>query len=371
MILYQLLSNILKSPSNFEFNETKVFIKYLPVLGVFLGLIMWMFDSLVDVFIIKSQDKLITAIFTDDSTEMWMRTLVMLVFVVSAFVVQHFMRKQLQIEFELCQRQNERDMYLKELEKSYLELEFAQANAEKANGIKKQFLANMSHELRTPLNAIIGYAELMREEMEGDIALGVYRDDCRKINLAGKHLLTLINELLDLSKIESGKMEVKIEPFELDDLLTSVHTLMEANLRSDNNVLKVDCSADTATVFSDKTKLKQIILNLLSNASKFTANDEILMTVNNFKLDDNEWLLITISDNGAGIPNHKIESIFAEYEQQGKSSEKNRKGNGLGLALSRRLAHLLGGDLVVTSEEHKGTKCFLTFPVDRRSKFAA
>ncbi|MDF2714439.1 MAG: response regulator [Paenibacillus sp.] len=240
------------------------------------------------------------------------------------------------------------------------ELAKARDEAVEASLIKSQFLANMSHELRTPLNAIIGYSEMLMEDAadSGDTLIA---GDLEKINTAGKHLLALINDILDLSKIEAGKMDMFIEHCDLSgvirDVLTTVHPLIVKN----KNVLEVDTVPDIVTN-TDVTKLRQILLNLLSNASKFTTGGTIRVSVTRQAEGERRGFLISVSDTGIGMTPEQIESLFQSFTQGDSSTTRKYGGTGLGLAISQRFCEMMGGKIYVESTYGQGSTFTVWLP---------
>jgi len=227
-----------------------------------------------------------------------------------------------------------------------------------ANRLKSQFLANVSHELRTPLNAIIGFTRLVLRKTEGQIA-PLQQANLQKVLISAEQLLSLINGLLDLSKIEAGRMDVYPTSFDVGELLHAAASTVEPMLNADRVRLAVKISPDVPTLHTDREKLKQIVLNLLSNAAKFTEAGEI--TVSAWRNDAD--LAVSVSDTGIGIPKEALQYIFEEFRQVDMSSTRTRAGTGLGLAIVRRLARLLGGDVVAESELGHGSTFTLTLPI--------
>lgn len=234
--------------------------------------------------------------------------------------------------------------------------ERAQEEAEEANRSKSQFIANMSHELRTPLNAIIGYSEMLREEAE-DMELDDFVPDLKKVQAAGRHLLSLINDVLDMSKIEAGKIELYLETFELapelEDVLTTALPLMEKN----HNELKLEVEGELSKIHADLTKLRQMMLNLLSNAAKFTDHGTVYLKVRRYQRDGEDWFDFAIQDTGIGMSPDEQERLFTAYSQATAQTAKKYGGTGLGLVITQKFAEMMGGGIQLHSIEGEGT-CF-------------
>ncbi|HVZ99622.1 MAG TPA: ATP-binding protein [Caulobacterales bacterium] len=243
-----------------------------------------------------------------------------------------------------------RDM---ELQETFEALKAAREAADAANIAKSQFLATMSHELRTPLNAIIGYSELVMEEAE-DAGANHLNADVLRIRGAGQRLLLLINDMLDLAKIEAGRMIAEAQPFEvgavIDDMMKITAPMAEAN----GNRLVLDQPLSLGEAFTDDMKLSQCLLNLLSNACKFTKDGQVTLRTRREMLDGVDWLVFEVADTGIGISKEAQEKLFQPFVQADASTTRAYGGTGLGLAITRRLAQLLGGDVTVQSEPGHG-----------------
>ncbi len=233
--------------------------------------------------------------------------------------------------------------------------------AMRATETKSQFLANMSHELRTPLNAIIGYSEMLVEEAE-ELGQQEFVPDLRKIHGAGKHLLHLINDILDLSKIEVGKMDVFIEEFDVATLLSDVVAVIEPLAARNENRLTVEQAPDLGVMRSDQTKVRQNLFNLLSNACKFAKGGEVRLSAQRVVRDDGNWLEFTVADTGIGMTPEQLGKIFEAFTQADASTTKRFGGTGLGLAITRHFCRLLGGDISVKSESGRGSAFTILLP---------
>jgi signal transduction histidine kinase/DNA-binding response OmpR family regulator len=248
-----------------------------------------------------------------------------------------------------------------ERKKAEFALMEAKQTAEAASRTKSDFLANMSHELRTPLNAIIGYSQMLQEEA-GDDGHDDYLPDLAKIENAGTHLLNLINGILDLSKIEAGRMTVFIENVSVPSVLTEVRGIIDPLAAKNGNKLVIDCASDVGVIDSDITKLKQSLLNLLSNASKFTKDGTVTLTVMRRHNGAADTIDFAVTDTGIGMTPEQLDKLFQAFAQADSSTTRKYGGTGLGLAITRHFARMLGGDVTVTSEVGKGSVFTLSLP---------
>lgn len=259
------------------------------------------------------------------------------------------------------------------VEKRTEDLQFALDAAETANRTKSLFLANMSHELRTPLNAIIGYSDILMEDAE-ELGYDDFIPDLDKIQSAGNHLLSLINDILDISKIEAGKIDLDIEELLFDALLKdSVATIEPALAKNNNSIdLKIE-ESEVGVVTIDETKTRQIILNLLSNAAKFTHEGTISVYARRFIDHDVDSIEVKIQDSGIGMTLEQMEGIFQEFTQADETTTRKYGGTGLGLPISRHFARLMGGDIIVASIPGEGSTFTLVIPavVAKKSMYIA
>jgi PAS domain S-box-containing protein len=252
----------------------------------------------------------------------------------------------------------------------------AKEQAEIASKSKSTFLANMSHELRTPLTSIIGYSDLLKVMAESR-GYDEIIPDLERIGAAGGHLLALINDILDLSKIEAGKLELLLEQFNLPALVAYVATTVRPLVEQNNNMLTVNCSEDIGSMYADLTRVRQVLFNLLSNAAKFTQGGSITLEVsrqsagsgrhaNNAaasrRLPTADWVVFQITDTGIGMTAEQVEGLFKEFMQADASTTRKYGGTGLGLALSRRFCQMMGGDITAASQLGQGSTFTVRLP---------
>jgi signal transduction histidine kinase len=224
---------------------------------------------------------------------------------------------------------------------------------------KSQFLANMSHELRTPLNAIIGVSEMLREDAE---ALKQDTEPLDRVLGAGRHLLALINDILDLSKIEAGRMELQLEPFALAPLIADVVKTIEPLAARNANQVAVQCDAEIGTLHADQMRLRQALLNLMSNANKFTDQGTITIDARQDQEGGRDWVSIAVTDTGIGMTAEQMNKLFQEFSQADASTTRKYGGTGLGLAISKRFCQMMGGDITVASEPGRGSTFTIRLP---------
>ena len=242
--------------------------------------------------------------------------------------------------------------------------------AEAANKAKSQFLANMSHELRTPLNAIIGYSEMLQEEAE-DLDSEAFIPDLQRIYNSAIHLLGLISDILDLSKIEADRMELYLESFTVSSLIESTMETIHPLIIKNGNTLKISCPEDIDSMYTDLVKTRQSLLNLLSNASKFTKKGEIELIVERYYEVSAPWISFQVKDTGIGMTSEQIEKLFQAFTQADISTTRKYGGTGLGLTISKKFCQMMGGELTVESELGSGSTFTMNLPACMESTISS
>ena len=256
--------------------------------------------------------------------------------------------------------------FLKEIarhQETLSKLTESKEDAERANGAKSDFLAKMSHELRTPLNAVLGYSEILLEDAELD-GRGEDISDLQKISAAGKHLLSMVNDILDISKIEAGKTELYLEEMDFGKLIEEIEATSRPLAAKNTNKFTVKTGRNLGSIYVDGTKMRQAIYNLLSNSAKFTQSGEIILSAKRYKKDGDDRISISVSDNGVGISQKAQDALFSNFTQANSSITAKFGGTGLGLSLSQNLCQLMGGNITVESSEGEGS----TFTIDLPAK---
>jgi signal transduction histidine kinase/DNA-binding response OmpR family regulator len=283
--------------------------------------------------------------------------------------IQSLSREEMMAEIQ--QKNRELEQHTSVLEKTVAqrteELKHAMEAAEEASRAKSGFLANMSHELRTPMNAILGYSEMLMEDAEDD-GNEEALSDLKKIHSSAKHLLALINDVLDLSKIEAGKMDLYLESFEIPAMVDGVVATIDTLVKQGDNQLKVEVGPSLGAMRADLTKVRQSLFNLLSNAAKFTHQGEIGLVVQGERENGVDWVHMAVSDSGIGIPPEKIDHVFEEFSQADETTTRDYGGTGLGLPISRRFCQMMGGDITVESTLGEGSTFTIRLPVEVKSE---
>jgi len=250
-----------------------------------------------------------------------------------------------------------------ELKRRHHDLRILMEAAQSANKAKSVFLANMSHELRTPMNAIIGYSEMLAEHAE-DLGQEVLIPDLRKMNAACKHLLTLISDILDVSKIEAGKMDLVLETFDIRDAVDDVCLTMQAQIDKNANALLTDIPVTVGAMHSDPTKVRQMLFNLVGNAAKFTTAGTIRVRVRRISIDSRAWIEFRVQDSGIGMTTEQLKKVFEAFTQADPSTTRKYGGTGLGLTITRSFCQMMGGSINVESELGKGTTFTILLPAE-------
>lgn len=252
---------------------------------------------------------------------------------------------------------------LAERERTEVELQAAKEAAESANQIKSNFLASMSHELRTPLNAILGYSEMIEEDIQ-TLPQAEVLEDVRRIQAAGNLLLEMIDEILDISRIEAGRTHVDLGTFAIQDLVEQILSIVQPMFEHSSNQLKLDIVEPLGLMHSDRVKIRQTIFNLLSNANKFTQNGVITLQVQRYQRDKTDWVQFAVLDTGIGISRRQQKKIFEPFTQVDATMSRQYGGTGLGLAICRHYCELLGGEITVESKLGTGSRFAVHLPAE-------
>jgi len=247
------------------------------------------------------------------------------------------------------------------------EMTVARDQALAASRAKSSFLANMSHELRTPLNAVIGYSEMMLEEIDdGAFDPGAARQDLHRVRSSGMHLLDLISDVLDLSKVEAGKLELKPEAFEVSELAREAMAIAKPMARANRNVVRLECAGDVGSMVADPIRVRQVLFNLLSNACKFTENGRVGLDVRRVMQGTEEWIAFEVSDTGIGMTETQQRRLYEPFYQADTSSTRVHGGSGLGLAISLLLIQEMGGRIALRSTIDEGSTFTIHLPAAPR-----
>lgn len=281
---------------------------------------------------------------------------------VITFVIYRIMTREDALNQALKDLRDSNELLESRVAERTADLVSARDTALEASHTKSRFLANMSHELRTPLNAIIGYSDMIKEEIE-DLTPKEILCDITKINSAGKNLLELINDILDISKIEAGKMDIRLHSFPLKPLINEIMDTVRPMVSKNRNTLRLHYETDAEEMFADQMRVRQVLLNLLSNASKFTQHGTICLEVQQRLVNDRTWMTFRIIDTGIGISKEQQIKLFKPFSQVDSSSTRKQGGTGLGLVISLKFCQMMGGNIYIQSDLGKGCTCTVELPL--------
>lgn len=279
---------------------------------------------------------------------------------VTLFIIRLTESQAREVNKAISELKESHDRLEERVEQRTEQLALARDEALAFNKDKDTFLATMSHELRTPLNIIIGYSEIL-EEIAQEEKVKHFIPDLKKIQSAANHQLKLVNSILDISKIEEGKLDVHAIDFDIENLLTEIDAAAKPLMLKNDNKFDVKCSHGIGMMYSDNMRIRQILLNLISNAAKFTSQGSITLNVEKDNEGDN--IIFEVQDTGVGIPDNYINKLFDKFTQEDSSTTRRYGGSGLGLSISKQLAMLLKGDITVQSEKGKGSTFSLSLPI--------
>lgn len=289
---------------------------------------------------------------------------------VSLFIIRFTRDQESRLEEAIAELRDANANLESKVESRTHDLLIARDHALALSKTKSQFVANMSHELRTPLNAIIGYSEMLREELEGFNNASITRD-LENIHAAGRQLHILVDQVLDLSKVESGKLDIKSDWFDISRFLDNVCRIALPSISVNGNRFKVNYPDDIGRMNVDNMRLRQILLNLLNNAGKFTRNGDVNLDVLRQSQSDGDWVIFVVSDTGIGIESEMLGKIFHEFTQADSSTTRAHGGTGLGLAICQQLCILMGGYISVDSEPGKGSTFTVSLPAGNTGRMTA
>jgi len=288
-------------------------------------------------------------------------TAILLGLVITILTVRFTDKQTLKVNQTVIELKESHDLLEQRVRERTEQLAIARDDALASNNSKSIFLANMSHELRTPMNAIIGYSELLEDEAHENKNTLII-PDLNKIQSSAKHLLNLINGLLDLTKIDAGKMDIDPVNFDVAELISEVYASIKPLLINNNNNLVTNCDDDLGEIYTDNMRLRQIIINLLSNATKFTHDGTITLSATRYHEHNINWISISVTDTGIGIAENYIDRLFEDFSQADATTTREYGGTGLGLTISRRLCRLMKGNINVKSQQGVGSTFTVTLP---------